>query len=274
MRTLAAIVICCLSVAACQEKPAREASEFRIISTDSGFEAPDRIASGVRHVVFENRGSMIHEAMLVKLPNGMTAADYAAEVKKGNLFPAGGEDYSGPALTSPGYTAEMWLRVDPGEYILVCWNGKHARTTAPHKFTVTTDQVDDKVPQADVVLKLTDYKFELEGKLRKGPQVIRVETPGPEMHEFDLFRLHDAMTVEDVRRWRKQDDPAAPAPVEALGGALDSHDLTRAVWLRKNLTPGRYVLHCEMPVEKSAAAASAEITHADLGMVKEIEITD
>lgn len=59
------------------------------------------------------------------------------------------------------------------------------------KFTVTAEQVNDKVPRADVVLKLTDYKFELEGKLRKGPQVIRVETPGPGMHEFDLFRLHD-----------------------------------------------------------------------------------
>lgn len=269
----ACIVVCCLTVA-CQKKSVRERPAFRIIATDAGFEGADRIASGIRHVVFENRGSVIHEAMLIKLPQGMTATDYAAEVKKGNLFPKGAQDYSGPGLTSPGNTAEMWLRVDPGEYLLMCWNGKHARTTAPHAFTVTSDNIDDEVPREAVVLKLADYKFELQGTLRKGSQVIRVETPGPNMHEFDLFRLHEGKTVEDVKRWRKQDDPTLPTPVEALGGALDSHDLSRAVWLRKDLVPGRYVLHCEMPVETNASAASSEITHADLGMVKEIEITN
>jgi hypothetical protein len=38
--------------------------------------------------------------------------------------------------------------------------------------------------------------------------------------------------------------------------------------LRKNFPPGRYVLHCEMPV------TNTDLTHADLGMVQEIEIKD
>jgi len=41
--------------------------------------------------------------------------------RKGSLFPAGALDYSGPGLTSPGKTAEMWLKVDPGQYIIICW---------------------------------------------------------------------------------------------------------------------------------------------------------
>ena len=47
---------------------------------------------------------------------------------------------------------------------------------------------------------------------------------------------------------------------------------SRVVWLRKNFTPGHYVLHCEMPV--TTAAAGTELTHADVGMVREIEIKE
>lgn len=77
--------------------------------------------------------------------------------------------------------------------------------------------------------------------------------------------------MDDLRRWRK-DDGRGAAPADALGGALDNHDLKRVVWLRKNFSPGRYVLHCEMPVESNASATGTNTTHADLGMVREFVI--
>ena len=130
-----------------------------------------------------------------------------------------------------------------------------------------------RITREDVVLKLVDYKFELEGDLQKGEQVIRVETPGPAMHEADIYRLHEGKTVDDLRRWAKEDHPV-PAPADALGGALDNHDIKRVVWLRKNFSPGRYALHCEMPLTTGAAASSKHTTHADLGMVREFEIKE
>jgi hypothetical protein len=121
------------------------------------------------------------------------------------------------------------------------------------------------------VLKLVDFRFELAGNLRKGTQVIRVETPGPAMHEVDFFRLHEGRSVADLKRWRKEH---GPAPADALGGALDSHDLSSVVWLRREFRPGRYVLHCEMPVTTTASYGNPKLTHADVGMVREIEITE
>ena len=86
----------------CQRQVAdKGAPPFRIVATDAGFEAPDRLAAGLRHIVFENHGTEIHEGMLVKLPKGMSAADYVAAVKKGSLFPEGALDYSGLGLTCP-----------------------------------------------------------------------------------------------------------------------------------------------------------------------------
>ena len=262
--------MCFVSIG-CQKKVAEnEVPPFRIIATDTGFEAPEGVAAGLRHILFENHGSEIHEAMLVKLPKGMSPDDYVAAVKKGSLFPEGALDYSGPGLTSAGATTEMWLRVDPGPYIIICWNRDHARTTPVHPFTVRdVSAKDDRPPKEDLILKLVDYRFELSGAFRKGVQVIRIETPGPAMHEVDIYRLHEGQTVADLNRWRKENG-RGPAPAEALGGALDSHDLSRVLWLRKNFSPGRYVLHCEMPV--TTAGASSELTHADVGMVREFEI--
>jgi hypothetical protein len=261
--------VACLASIGCNAKVTdRDVPLFRIIATDAGFEAPDRVAAGLRHVVFENHGSEIHESMLVKLPPGMSADNYVAAVIGGSLFPEGALDYSGPGLTSPGEAAEMWLRVDPGQYILICWNKDHDRTTPVHPFIVEAiGAKDERTPKEDLVLKLFDYRFELSGDLRRGVQVIRVETPGPSMHEIDIYRLHEGKTVADLRTWRKQQENGA-APAEALGGALDSHDIHSVVWLRKNFSPGRYVLHCEMPV------ANSKLTHADLGMVHEIEVKD
>jgi len=258
----------------CHSELGRErTAPFKIVATDAGFEAPDLIPAGLRHIVFENRGSEIHEAMLVKLPDGMTPNDYVTAVKAGSLFPKGALDYSGPGLTSPGESVEVWVKVDPGNYLIICWNNGHAKSTPVHPFTVQYAISEDEPPKEDVVLKLVDYRFEFEGNLRKGRQVILVETPGPSMHEVDFFRLHDGKSVADVNRWRKTNDRGEP-PVDALGGALDSHDIKRVVWLRRDFTPGRYVLHCEMPVTSDSQTINQQITHADVGMVREINIED
>ncbi len=262
------------AVSGCHSKLGRDSgTSFRIIATDAGFDAPDRVPAGVSHIVYANHGSGIHEAMLVKLPEGMTVTDYVSTVRKGSLFPAGALDYSGPGLTSPGESLEVWAKLDPGQYILICWNDGHARSTPPHPFTVEYTISDDRPPKEDLVIRLIDYRFELIGSLTKGTQVIRAETTGPSMHEMDIFRLHDGKTLADVNRWRKHPSDSS-APADAMGGVLDNHDIKRVVWMRRNFKPGRYVLHCEMPQVTNAEPTNQETTHADLGMVREIEIEE
>jgi hypothetical protein len=274
--SLAALVVAVLLMGGgCDHAAQRNSRQttFRIVATDAGFEAPDAVPAGLRHIAYENHGSEIHEAMLVKLPQGMSVDDYIAAVRAGSLFPAGALDYSGPGLTSPGEKVEVWSKLDPGNYIIICWNAGHAKTRAPHPFTVEYAISDDPPPKEDVTLKLLDYRFEFVGQLRKGIQVIRVENSGPSMHEVDIFRLHEGKTMTDVRRWRKEDEGGA-VQADAMGGMLDSHDIHRVGWLRKNFTPGRYVLHCEMPITSNSETTSLGTTHADLGMVQEFEITE
>ena len=271
---LVAAVAAPFAASGCHSKIAGKSdAPFRIIATDAGFDAPDTVPAGLRHIVFENHGSEIHEAMFVKLPQGMSVVDYVSAVRSGSLFPAGALDYSGPGLTSPGESLEVWAKLDPGQYILICWNDGHARSPPPHPFTVEYTISDDRPPKEDLVIRLIDYRFELIGSLTKGTQVIRAETTGPSMHEMDIFRLHDGKTPADVSRWRKHPSDGS-APADAMGGVLDNHDIKRVVWMRRNFKPGRYVLHCEMPQVTNAEPTNQETTHADLGMVREIEIEE
>jgi hypothetical protein len=245
---------------------------FRIVATDTGFIASSSIPAGIRHIVFENRGAQIHEAMLVKLPEGMEAADYVKAEQGGDLFPKGALDYSGPGLTSPGESTELWLRLDPGRYLLFCFNEGHSRTAPAHEFTVTSATVDDSVPPAEVLVRLVDFSFQLVGTVRSGLQVIRIETPGPSMHEADIYRLPEGATVEDVKRWYREGSAGAPA--RALGGALDNHDIGRVVVVRRRFDPGRYVLHCAMPTSQAPSKNRKHVTHADMGMALAFDVVE
>ena len=245
---------------------------FTIIATEAGFEAPDHVASGMRHIVYENRGSEIHEAMFIKLAPGMTARDYVSAAQGGALFPEGARDYSGPGLTSPGGKAELWLELDPGKYIIICWFRNHAETVPVHELTVDAERKDDAPPPAaDVVVKLIDFHIDIEGELHAGPQVMRIEMMGPSMHEMDLYRLDDGKTPEDLKAWYKNDQEG-PAPARAGTGILDSHDITRVVTIKQDLSPGHYVFECQMPMSTDFAAPRVNVSHLDAGMVRELTI--
>lgn len=249
-------------------------SAFRIVGTDGIFEAPHRLSAGLRHIVFENHGTRQHEAMLVKLAEGMTPAAYFDAVKRGNVFPEGALDYSGAGLTAPGEAVEIWLRVDPGNYMVICWNGKHVAPA--HTLTVVADGTpDDPAPREDVVLRLVDYRFEFDRAIEKGQRVIRVETPGPSMHEVDIFRMRDAATIADLERWYKEEDKALPherpIPADAMGGLSDNHDIRRVGWLRRTFAPGRYVFTCHLSMPSSGNGAP-HVSHADVGMIREIVV--
>lgn len=252
---------------------AASGESFRIVATDQGLEAPRAMPAGLRHIVFENQGTQIHEAMLIKLPAGLSVEGFRAKIKEGELFPEGTRDYSGPGLMSGGEVTELWLQTDPGEYVLMCWNHDSARNgDSVRGLTVTSDKrVDETPPKEDAVLTLRDFRFELQGRLKKGVQVVRVESLGPSIHEADLFRLRPGRSAKDIQSWYKGDHEEA-APAQALGGVLDSHDTKRVVWLRRAFTPGQYVFHCGIPMNLHTKSGEHSPLHADAGMVMTFEI--
>lgn len=281
----AAIHIAILLLAGCQAAPRRQAvsedpPSLRIVATDVTHEAPDTVRAGLRHVRFENHGSVIHESMFIRLPDGMSAAGYASAVAGGDAFPKGAIDCSGPGLTSPGESLDLWVELEPGRHMLACWfrhAGKDSSfrqhiTQGPwHEFVVVGPVESDSAPAADAVIRLVDYRFELDREIKSGMRTVRVEMPSTTMHEMDVYRLDDQRRLADLKAWHAL-GRKVPPPATALGGVLDSHATGRSVWLRREFVPGHYVAWCGMDMPEGSGTTKP-MTHADMGMVLEFTVT-
>jgi hypothetical protein len=271
------MVAVALVIAACSssDKTASVAhgDAIHFVATDSLYSAPDSIPSGMTHVAFENHGTHMHELMFIKLPDGMTREDYVAQVARGMDFPEGALDCSGVDLLSPGERAEAWLNLNPGNYILGCWFDDDLTSKPLHRVVVTADgHIASGPPRETATVRMIDYRFEISGPIPKGDAVLRVETAGPSMHEMDIYRLKDGRTLDDLRAWKKAETGAPP--MRAMGGVLDSHDMSNVVWFKRSFEPGRYVLWCEMPMIHNAGKDAPHVTHADAGMYKEFEVSN
>jgi hypothetical protein len=264
------------ALACAQRERAATDQPIAITATDTGYIAPDTLHEGLNHIVFENRGSSIHECMFIRLPDGMNPHDYIDAVKGGYDFPEGAIDCSGPGLTSPLQRVEIWVPLEAGRYLLACWFKGHLEEVEPRTIVVHgAPRVAVTPPQEDATLKLIDFRFELTGKIKLGPQTIRVETVGPSMHEVDCYRLEGGRTVEELRTWYTNHQDG-PLHATAMGGVLDSHDLSRVVWLRRDFTVGHYVMWCSMPMIQSGneadAGAGADVEHWQSGMILEFAV--
>jgi len=273
-------VVAALLAAACskQASPPPAAvgdTPFTIVATDSGFTLPDTLHTGLNHLVYENHGSEIHECMFIKLPAGMSAADYVAQVKSGVAFPEGAQVCAGPGLASPGDRVEMWVPLEEGNYITGCWIASHMTTRKPTGFVVHgAPKTPVQPPHEDVTVRMVDFRYEILGHIQRGEQIIRYETAGPSMHETDIVRLEEGRKVEDVRAWFKNQE-RDPLPGTIGGGCMDSHDLKRITWVRRRFEPGRYVLWCDMPMIQNSQKEdpnAPRVTHADAGMFQEFTV--
>lgn len=269
------LIVLAAMVASCS-KPRNNSSytgndAIAIVVTDTGYVAPDTIPAGVVHLSFENQGEEIHELMFIRLPDGMSADDYAAAVAAGQDFPEGAVDCSGVGLTAPGEREGAWLPLDPGNYILVCWFRDHAERRPGTIVVSGAPSRPAPAPDGNATIRLIDFRFEIIGDIHRGDNVLRVETVGPSMHEMDIFRLDEGKTIDDLRDWQKN-HKQGPAPARAMGGVLDSHDLSRVVHLERFFEPGNYVLWCSMPMIQNATGGDPHVSHADAGMFKEFTV--
>ncbi len=274
MTPLLAALILLLSGGACRRDTRVVAPDLRIVTDDRGTVVNDArsatVAPGLRHVRLYNSGADAHEAMFVRLPAGMSPADYVAAVAAGAMFPAGALDYSGPSLTVAADSTDLWLPLDPGTYVLICWNKDHATALPPAVVTVAGDPHDAAAPVPDATMTMGDHHFAIDRPIMAGDRVIEIANAGRAMHELDSLEVPPGATLADLARWR-EGEGAAPVTPPAIprGGALDAHRLTTRVWMRRTFRPGRHALYCGMPLDSTAATGQPFRNHADAGMMLE-----
>jgi hypothetical protein len=225
----------------------------RIETFDFAFRAPATARSGFNRIRVVNRGPSPHHVELTKVPDTSTVAGlYKAYT--GSAMPAGLKDWGGPNVTAKGDSSEAIVELKPGRYSVTCWvtganKKEHVMSGMMTLIDVKRAPSPSPEPKADIVLRTSDYRFDLSAPLTRGAHLVRFENDGPQEHDVQIVKLRAAGSMKKILKWAADGLIGAPPSADLAGGAtgIDPHN---RVWFPLSLTPGRYAMYCFVPDRK------------------------
>ncbi|MFO7661009.1 MAG: hypothetical protein R6X18_00305 [Chloroflexota bacterium] len=244
-----------------------ELPELAIVATDYAYSLPDAIDEGWVRVRFDNQGSEPFHVQFLRLNDGVTFEQFMEALPQGE----------GPAMAlvnltggigalAPAMSAQAVLDLPAGEYVLLSLMpspGEEAPQFVKGMLdTLTVNPNGDapaNEPEATLTIEMADFTFDMPDTLDTGEAVIRIVNDGPEPHEWNVLRLVDGATMDDVTNFMHA--PDGPPPFVPVGG-LNGLDAGRAGYVEIDFEPGTYIAICHIP---SPAAEGAP--HSELGMV-------
>lgn len=237
---------------------------------DYAFDAPNEMPAGMTTFRLVNDGKTLHHMVILRLDSGKTLADLQKAFQHpgpppGWIVPAGG-----PNAPDPGSVSNATVEMAPGNYVLMCFidfpgGVPHFTKGMIHSLTVNPSTTTAPPPKPDVVVTLSDYKFDITGPATvAGKHTFEVRGAPGQPHELELFRLEPGKTADDVVAWIR--DMKGPPPVHGVGGVLPAGPGV-PVYFTADMAPGRYALFCFLADAKDG---KPHFTH---GMIHTIEVT-
>lgn len=241
-----------------------------IVATDYAYALPETIPAGRIRFNLHNHGTEPHHAILVRIAEQHPLPEVVQALESPEP-PSWLTLVAAPNTAFPGDSSNTTTNLAPGDYVMTCLirspDGRtHAEKGMVRQFHVEGPApADIPEPEADFVITLKDYDYELSAPLTAGTHTIRVVNAGPQAHEVGIERLDEGKTLADYQAW-VGGGMQGPPPSRPLGGVIGPQVGGSAGTFTVILTPGRYVLTCYVP---DATDGRPHVMH---GMVKEIEI--
>lgn len=239
-----------------------------INAVDYAYEAPDTVAGGWVTFRIHNKGQELHHGSLYRLGAGKTLGD-VLELDPLAAAPVWLEAAGGPSAPGPGGTLETTVKLEPGNYVLICHvpspDGKpHVVKGMAKAMTVVASSSTAAPPVADITVTLRDYGFDLSAPLTAGKHTFRVVSAPGQPHEVVIARLVPGKKAEDFLGWVEK--MAGPPPVEGIVGGTTALGGWAENMFTAELTAGDYAIICFIPDAKDNAP------HAIHGMLQTITV--
>ena len=229
---VALLAACTTEEKTAAQNPGTAAPNVVSLSADEySFQAPDTVPAGWTTFRMANHGEEIHYGHIVRLDSGKTVRElvdaYAEAIRTSAPRPKWVKRFGGPGGAAPGASSSVTQYIEPGSYVWICpvednEGNPHFGKGEFKTFVVSAagQGVADRAaaPEADVVVRLMDYSFALDGPLKAGRHTIRVENAGVEPHDLVLMKLAPGKTAEDIQTWlnperaRRPDQAVEPPP--------------------------------------------------------------
>jgi hypothetical protein len=134
---LAAVVALC-GAPALAAAPQTERA-ITVILTDHHFRLSAPVEGGTLRWLVKNEGSEPHQALVIRLPEGVSEFGERAWFEHGSRGPEPGERIVGPTL-APGADVSFQTDLKPGKYLLLCAmnedEGRHYELGMIYRFEV------------------------------------------------------------------------------------------------------------------------------------------
>jgi len=234
-----------------------EASQYvaEYAALDFVFAGPAEIPSGWITFRMPNRGEEHHVMLLLQLPEGVSYAEYYSASQQrsenGETPEWWGEwvIMGGPAALGPGLTGETTVKLDPGEYAMICPvpsadGTPHSALGMMRPLTVTEEESGAPEPKADITLTMRSLEFELDKVITPGRHTIAVRfenQPEGKPHDVHVARLGPDQTLEDFTASMAGDIEFGD--FFFIGGAEDMPE-GHTAYFTADFEPGRYAFWC------------------------------
>jgi hypothetical protein len=246
--------------------------EISIDAADFSYTAPETISEGWVRVKLTNSGQEPHHVQFLRLNDGVTLAQFEEVLKQGE-GPAMAlvQQMGGVGAIAPTLSAQAVLNLPAGEYVILCLipsPSDHVAHVAKGMIKSLTVQPAKAATafetKADLTVHMQDFAYDLPDSMPAGPLTIQVINNGPEAHEFNIMRLADGKTADDVLQYLGA--PDGPPPFTPVGG-MNGLDKGLSGYAEIDLQPGTYVAICNIP-----SPAAEGHPHFALGMIKQFTV--
>jgi len=269
---LACMLLSTLSLAACRpvqvERPAGTDSaahnaiaaaenalpQVRIVARDFAFELPATMPAGPVSLTLANKGQVNHHAIVMRLAEGRTLADFRdALVTPETPDPTITDLNFLMPDTSPGTANQATVDLPPGNWVVFSASVGDFANPVPDwalgsiaEFQVKASEGSGQPPAADMVLTLTDSDVDMPSSVAAGRYTIEVVNAGSNPNGYAFFtRLDGGTTVEGLlaamEALMNGTEPETMPQVTAVGGLM-GHTLGESYFTTVDLAPGRYAV--------------------------------
>ena len=224
---------------------------------DFVFAGPSEIPSGWITFRMPNRGEEHHVMILIKLPEGVSYTEFHAATQQRTENGESPEWWNervvmgGPAALGPGLVGETTVKLDPGEYVMICPvptadGTPHLALGMMRPLTVTEEESGAPEPTADITMTLRSLEFELDKVITPGRHTIGVvfeHQPEGKPHDVHLARLGPDETLENFAASMQGDIEFGD--FFFIGGAEDMPE-GHTAYFTADFEPGRYAFWCHL----------------------------
>jgi hypothetical protein len=239
-----------------------------VTASDYGFDAPAETPAGLTEIRLVNKGPSLHHIQLMRLADGKTLDDFLAALQ-GEQPPTWATPAGGPAPPEVGGTSVSIEALEPGNYAMICFipavdGMPHAMKGMTRALKVVGPSRATPEPEADIVVTLVDYDFQLSKPLTAGKHTIRVDNGGQQPHEIAIVRMNAGKKPADFTAWGMK--PVGPPPGTIHGGLSGIMPGSHS-FIEVDLPAGEYALLCFLPDAKDGKP------HFEHGMAKRTTVS-